>query len=117
LLGGPPPPSISPSEPQNKIKMVTVSDEASQQLRADVLALASGLGFDAYDPELLDDPAVVIVMDDLEAADPVQVGLVGALLVFGLARDLAAVTGELAEDLLQRLALAAALHPINRPDY
>jgi len=27
-----------------------------QQLCADVLALASGLGFDACDPELLDDP-------------------------------------------------------------
>jgi hypothetical protein len=95
---------------------VTMSDEASQQLRADVLALAAGLGFDPYDPELLNEEAVRGVMDDLEGADPLQLGLVAAALVLGLARDLAAARDELSEDVLRRLGLAAALHPITRPD-
>jgi len=32
-----------------------------------VLTLATGLVFDDYDPELLDDPAVCRVVEDLEA--------------------------------------------------
>ena len=90
----------------------TLTDSPLQRCRADLLALVAAVLHDPYDSALLEDDAVCAVMDSVERCKPLDVAFGATTLVLSLLREVAALTDQLPEDVLQRLALSAAESPL-----